>query len=124
MVGIKCKASSLIEVIVALLILVLITTLASVFIINNAKKAGTANSIKAFLFLDNEVEKTLKTKNYESCQYNISTYKIIKERIADTDEVLVTIRFTIEDNDENILLERRRIFLNDSAMAQQNPAYK
>lgn len=116
------KASTLIEVIVALLILVVVTTLVTSSLIRNYKRGSTASRLEAFLLLDNVVEKTIKEKSFDNESFETENIRIIKQVLQDyQNKDLVSISFTVEDHNENVLLERYRVFLkNDSVTYQAN----
>ncbi|HEY4789562.1 MAG TPA: hypothetical protein VIH57_26105 [Bacteroidales bacterium] len=106
----RISASTLIEVIVAMIIITLITGMTSSFILQNFKKTNVAFKAKAFLLLDNEVELFEKEKDYTDFSKETDGYKI--ERMVSVnkhDDRLKTVNFTIMDNKGNLIYRRAKV---------------
>jgi len=108
----KVTASTLIEVIVAMIIIVLVSGMASTFIIQNYKQTNASYKIKAFLLLDSEIELFKHENDFTDDVKEIEGYKI--ERIVSTnklDEKLKNVDFIITDNKGHMILRRSKIFI-------------
>jgi type II secretory pathway pseudopilin PulG len=110
---IKIPASTLIEAIVALIIITIITGMASTFLTQNIKNNNLINKAKTFLILDNEIEKTIKYKEFEDSNQYIDGYLVEKKVTKNNyDGKLINIQFIISDNRGKLIFSRHKVFYN------------
>lgn len=103
-------ASTLIEVIVAMIIISLIAGMTSSFILQNFKSTNISNKAKALLILDNEVELSEREKDYTDFVKEIDDYKIERTTTNNKlDEKLKTITFTVKDKKDNVICSRSKV---------------
>lgn len=107
----KLSGSTLIEVLVAMVIILVVSLIVATFFTQNYRKLNTEYKLKAILVLNNEVERVIQV-GY--CEPNIVFSRVVNGFKLETEVTenaysneLVNLSVTVRENDGQFIVQRR-----------------
>jgi type II secretory pathway pseudopilin PulG len=110
MAGVKVKASTLVETMVAMVILCLVMGTAMVVFINATSSSISYDKVKAGFLVNNAMEQTQRTKSYVDEELEIDHIKLIRQVAAYGSEGLVMVEIKAFNPDNKLLATAKSIF--------------
>lgn len=110
----KVKASSLLETIVAMVILLTVFSISIVVIQNVLRTASIGNKTNTYFILENELLETIKTKKYINEEIEYDQFKVSREVFdSDLSDSLLVIELKAVDAKGTVLTSIKETILKD-----------